>query len=238
MIALLAAPAAARAAPPWKQERPANAEGRDAYDHERYDDAAKHFESLEDELDGEDKAKAAFNRGDTLYKSGDFEGAERAFDQAAAGAGGKTRADAFFNQGLSREAKKDTGGAIQSYRQALLAEPDHEGARMNLERLLRMPPPPPQPKGGKGENKEGKDKQKQQPQGGDQDKQGKKQDQAKGEQPKEAPPKDNSDRKPDSGKLSEKEADDILRSAEQDKTGQRLLQTGKPPPDYNPEKDW
>lgn len=233
--------APALAAPPWKQERPANAAGREAFEAERYEDAAKRFETLEDELAGDDKAKAAFNRGDALYQSGDLEGAERAFDRAAEGAKGRVRADALFNQGLAREGQQNMRGAIEAYRDALLTEPEHAGARQNLERLLRLPPPPPQQQQQQSQSQSDEQK-KQEGQPPPKPKDGENQDQAQqdpaqGKQ-EQQPPKEDSAQPPSSGKLTEKEADDILRSAEQEKQGQRLLQTGKPPPDFDPQKDW
>lgn len=234
MTALLAWPREAEAAPPWKKDRPANAAGRDAYERGDFGEAAQRFDKLGGELEGDDKARAAFNRGDALYRAGDFAGAAQAFDDAARTGDSALRGDAFFNQGLSREQTQDAKGAIDAYRRALLENPKHVPARTNLERLLRMPPPPPQPQPSPQSQDQQPAGQPDQPQPpGEQpgpEKQPPQQPRPDEQQPGQAPAP--------SAKLTEKEADDILRAADQDKDARPPLSTGKPPEDYDPEKDW
>lgn len=241
---LLAAAVEAGAAPPWKREAEPNAAGRDAYRQGNFDEALQRFEGLSGELGEEDRRRADFNRGASLYRMQRFKEAEQAFDSAAAAGDKRLRADAFYNRGLAQEGNNAAAKAIESYRKALLENPEHEPARINLEKLLRRPPPPPQQQqqqqqqsgqGGAPEEQPrqpGEDQAKQPPeqQQGQQE-----QEQAAGGEPKNADRRRAAGRE---GELTQKEADDILRSAEQDNQGARVLPTGKPPQDYDPSRDW
>lgn len=233
LAALLAAPRVAAAAPPWKKDNPENAAGRGAYERGDFGEAAQRFEKLGQTLEDDDKARAAFNRGDALYRAGDFAGAQQAFDEAARTGDPFLRGDAFFNQGLSREQTQDSKGAIEAYRRALLENPKHVPARTNLERLLRMPPPPPQQQPQPSPESQAE----QQP--GDENQPPQEEQPGQGEEKKPPPEQPPDEQRPaPSDKLTEKEADDILRAADQDKDARPPLNTGKPPRDYDPEKDW
>jgi tetratricopeptide (TPR) repeat protein len=246
------APAAAVAAPPWLEERTENARGREAYEQGRHDEALRQFEEAGKKAPEKDASIAAFNKGGALFKLGRFREAEQEFGKAASRASGATRADALFNRGLAQEAQQNTQAAIRSYSDALLANPEHKPSRVNLEKLLAAPPPQTQPQAGQSQDQQqgGEDQQAQPPGQGDED-----ENLAGNQQPDETEPtpdpgrqaggpegqsrEEQPERKPGaSGKLTEKEADDILRAAEQETRGPRLMQQGKPPRDYDPARDW
>lgn len=244
IILLLALPQAAHAAGPWKRELPANAAGREAFGKKDYDGALKRFDEADQAADGEEKKRAAFNRGGALLKAGKAKEAEQAFGEAAASEDSILRSDALFNRGLSRETQQDNPGAIEAYRRALLENPGNERARTNLQHLLLAPPPPPQQQQSKQDSKQNdSEKQKQEQQQAQKEKEEqekKEQEKAPGEEEKQPDEKnqDEQEQAAKPGELTQKEADDILQSSERDNTGPRLLQSGKPPNDYDPQRDW
>ncbi len=254
LTAAIFAPVQLYAEPPWKLEILENREGRKAYQSGDYEKARDHFRRAKRTVDGDDESRADFNRGAALFGAERFAEAEQAFESATRTNDDGLRADAFFNRGLALEGQTKTKEAIESYRQALLTNPNHEPARNNLERLLLMPPPPPEPQQGENEQADSGEDQNEQS-GAEQDKEqagenpdsegeqnadaGEGQDETPG--PNEPGEEDEAPRETAaeaSDKLTDEEVERILRAAELESARPNLRQSGEPPPDYEPAKDW
>jgi Ca-activated chloride channel family protein len=82
-------------------------------------------------------ARARFNLGDALYKSGKFDEAKAIYEPLAADARSPLAAPARHNLGNTLYQKQDYPGAIRAYRDALRLSPQDLDTRRNLELALR-----------------------------------------------------------------------------------------------------
>ncbi len=243
-------------AAPWLRELPDNEAGRSALESGRADEALKHFERIGEEGEGEIERRAAYNRGAALGLQERWNDALAAWADALDSDDAELRSDARFNRGLVYERQQKTPEAMEEYRRALLENPQNERARVNLERLLRMPPPPPQqqqeqqkqngksdeseqdePSPGSPENESddaqeqsASDEDEQQSQGDEQEKQEDQEGQP--ESPSQAEGRQTGE------ELTAEEAERLLRSLDAEAERSPLLESGKPPRDYDPSRDW
>ncbi|MEX1001263.1 MAG: tetratricopeptide repeat protein [Crocinitomicaceae bacterium] len=75
-------------------------------------------------------ANEAFEKGNSLYESGDFKGAIQQYSTIIAE--GKHASEVYYNLGNSYYRNKEIGKAIWAYESALKIEPTHEDALFNL----------------------------------------------------------------------------------------------------------
>jgi len=137
----------AHALGPLERNPPNVSEGLRAYDEGRYEDALKDFEAAQKQLPN--SAALEYDRGNTLYRLQRMDEAREAYQRAAEMTPGELGERDLYNLGNALAELGRTQEAISVYRRALLAEPNDEAARHNLEVLLRrLPPPKPGADGG------------------------------------------------------------------------------------------
>lgn len=124
------------------------AEADAAYRAGRYVEAAEQLAELVEQAPTD--AELWDRLGAARFRAGDAEGAARAWERQDALLGGD--ADAAFNAGNAHFSARRYDEALARYEQALARDPNHPGARQNLEvvrqELARQPKPPPPPKEG------------------------------------------------------------------------------------------
>lgn len=77
--------------------------------------------------------EATFNKGDALYRGGDFDGAAEQFTKIASKAQDKElKSEAYHNLGNTHMSKQEFDKAAASYRNALINDPSNEDSRYNL----------------------------------------------------------------------------------------------------------
>lgn len=142
--------AAAVTLPSWWREtnsHASSARGAKAYEDKKYAEAAKAFERAQQIAPS---ARNAFNLGTSEIASGNREqGSARLADAIKDPA---LRADALFNRGNSALESKALDHAVRDYTDALRANPNHAGAKRNLEiALTRQRQQRPSPNGQQGQ---------------------------------------------------------------------------------------
>jgi len=142
--------AAAVTLPSWWREtssHASSARGAHAYEDTKYADAAKAFGRAQEIAPS---ARNAFNLGTSEIASGNREqGSARLADAIKDPA---LRADALFNRGNSALESKALDHAVRDYTDALRANPNHAGAKRNLEiALSRQRQQRPSPNGQQGQ---------------------------------------------------------------------------------------
>jgi Ca-activated chloride channel family protein len=113
-----------------------NQEGNALYQEGKLEEALNRYaEALA--LDPESSA-LQYNLGNALYRAGRFEEALDAYSQATAGQEMNTDLGqaARFNEGTASLQAEDFENAVRSLREAVIANPDDEGGRRNLELAL------------------------------------------------------------------------------------------------------
>lgn len=120
--------------------------------------------------------EATFNKGDALYRGGDFDGAAEQFIKIASKAQDKElKSEAFHNLGNTHMSKQEFDKAAAAYRNALINNPSDEDSRYNLayaQKLLQQQEQQQEQDQDGDENQEGEEGDEKQDQEGDQDKDG------------------------------------------------------------------
>ena len=145
--------AAAIALPSWWREtnsHASSARGARAYEDKKYVESAKAFDRAQQLAPS---AQGAFNLGTAEIASGDREqGSARLADAIKDPA---LRANALFNRGNSALESKALDHAVRDYTDALRANPNHAGAKRNLEiALARQRQRQPTPNGQQGQSQQ------------------------------------------------------------------------------------
>jgi tetratricopeptide (TPR) repeat protein len=136
----LLGPKTAQALGPLERNPAKVQDGLRAYDEGRYEDALKAFEAAQKQLPN--SAALEYDRGNALYRLQRLDQAREAYQHAAEMSPGELGERDLYNLGNALAELGRTQEAIAVYRRALLAEPNDEAARHNLEVLLRRLPPP------------------------------------------------------------------------------------------------
>lgn len=90
-------------------------------------------------MDNPDWLEAAFNKGDALYRKGDFDAAAEQFGKIAGKAhDSEMKAQAYHNLGNTHMSKQEFDKAAAAYRNALINNPDDEETRYNLAYAQKM----------------------------------------------------------------------------------------------------
>lgn len=111
------------------------AKGNELYKKRQFEEAAGEYRKAAD-LNTKN-AKAQYNLGDALYKSGKIEAAQKAFDDAAESSKDETaRSKALYNKGVSLSTQKKLLESIEAYKQSLRLNATDEEARQNLQKAL------------------------------------------------------------------------------------------------------
>lgn len=132
---LLLVPAVAQAGL-FDRELPEVAAGNEAYANGAYDEALARYDAAA--AAEPDRPEAHHNRGNALYKLGRYAEAQAAWLEALARRSDEAGAAAdYFHIGNAQAQQGKVDEAIANYRRALELDPASEGARRNLERLLR-----------------------------------------------------------------------------------------------------
>src|SRR5687768_9167846 len=145
--------AAAIALPSWWREtnsHASSARGARAYEDKKYVEASKAFGRAQQIAPS---ARNAFNLGTAEIASGNREqGSARLADAIQ---DPSLRADALFNRGNSALESKALDHAVRDYTDALRANPNHAGAKRNLEiALARQRQQQPTPNGQQGQSQQ------------------------------------------------------------------------------------
>ncbi|HEY8388298.1 MAG TPA: tetratricopeptide repeat protein [Parasegetibacter sp.] len=189
--------------------------GNEFYKLKEYDKAGALYEQA---LKGKNKLPyAEHNYGNVFYRQQQLEEAINHYDEAARLAKDpKDKADAIYNKGVALTHLKQLQEAIDAYKQSLKYNPQHEQARINLQKALQEKKQQDQ------QNQDNKDQQKQQ-----QDEQ-KEQEQEK-----------SGDQKQQKNKLNKEQVEQLLKALEQkEKDIQQRMQNNKSANPVKPEKDW
>jgi tetratricopeptide (TPR) repeat protein len=243
-----------------RHEVPSNAAGREALERGEAEEAVDAFAETQQQLRGERGRRAAFNKGNALAAAGETDAAKEAFGEAAQTSDGLLRSDALFNRGLLHDQAGEMDKAVADYRDALLANPDNERARRNLERLLLVAPPPPmaqQSTGGDEDSDEEESEEEMQQALAGEEGEGDEEEHARGdddgdEREEQAAAEQTGD---DDGtdeygleqtasngeadrELTPEQARAILDSVERDAPAPRFFEQTQPPPDYDPTRNW
>lgn len=111
------------------------AKGNELYKKQQFELAAGEYRKAAD-LNTK-SAKALFNLGDALYKSGKTEAAQKAFDDAAVNSKDDTaKSKALYNKGVTLSSEKKLLESIAAYKQSLRLNAADEEARQNLQKAL------------------------------------------------------------------------------------------------------
>lgn len=159
-LALVMLAAAAIAWPPawWREtnSHAASARGARAYEEKQYDAASKAYTRAEQLTPS---ARNAFNLGTAEIAAGNREQGSAHLAEAIQDPA--LRSNAYFNRGNSALEAKSFEHAIRDYADALRANPQHAGAKRNLEIAMQRQRQQQQPSPN---GKQGQNQQKQQPQ--------------------------------------------------------------------------
>jgi Ca-activated chloride channel family protein len=145
----------------WREtnSHASSARGARAFEKKKYVEAAKAFGRAEQLAPS---ARNAFNLGTADIAAGNLEqGSARLADAIKDPA---LRADAFFNRGNSALESKALDRAVHDYTDALRANPNHAGAKRNLEIALSRQQKQQKPNQGGQQGQQGQNQQKPQPQ--------------------------------------------------------------------------
>ncbi len=118
--------------------RPAGAaeDPEDLYRKGRFAEAEKAYAALD--MDHPKDVRYRYNRGCAAYRNSDYQGARAAFSSVLKRSGdNEVRLKAAYNLGNAAFKQGDYQSAADYFRQALLSNPAHDGAKYNLELALR-----------------------------------------------------------------------------------------------------
>jgi len=149
--------------PAWWREtnsHASSARGAREYEKQKYPDAVKAFGRAQQLAPS---ARNAFNLGTAEIAAGNRE--QGSTHMAEAIADPALRADALFNRGNSALEAKAYEHAVRDYADALRANPNHAGAKRNLEIALSHKQKQPGPGGKQGQQGQNQPKPQPQPQG-------------------------------------------------------------------------
>lgn len=224
--------------PAGAQERSLVRKGNELYSKQKYAEAAKAYQAA---LQKEPTfTPGAFNLGNSLVQQKQFDAARKVMDHAA-----KTSKDpavqsgAHYNTGNTYMSEQQWQQAVDAYKSSLRKNPQDADAKYNLSYALAKLKQQQQQGGGKdnqqkdNQSKNDKDQQQKDQQQKDDKKNGKQQ-QGEGENDKH----DQQRPQPQQSKISEQQADNILKALQQDERKlQDKMQQGKATP-VRLEKDW
>ncbi len=112
--------------------------GNSDYSSGKFDDSMTNYNKADEYAPNTiDKKKLSFNKGDALYKKGDYDSAINHFKDALSTEDKDIQKKALFNIGNSYYKKGDIDNAIDAYRNALKIDPDYEKPKKNLEYLVQ-----------------------------------------------------------------------------------------------------
>lgn len=198
-------------------------EGNKAYNQNNLESAEKEYrEALSSK---EPQPIANFNLGNVFYRKNKTEEAVKEYDQVINSTKDlSVKQQAFYNKGVAYQKAQKLPECITAYKNALLLNPKDEDARQNLQRALQQ-----QQQQQKKEDQDKKDNKKDNKKNQDKDnKDSKKQDNKEDQQPK-----------PQPSKLSQKDAEEKLKSLnEHERALQDKLNKSRPTNPIKPEKDW
>jgi tetratricopeptide (TPR) repeat protein len=198
--------------------------GNEAYRKQNFEQAGKDYQAAL-KVNGGSKA-AAFNLGNTLYKSGKYDEATQQYEGLRGGAEDKRlQAQTLYNKGLSQVRQQKLDEAIQSFKQSLRLNPADEETRENLQKALN-------------EKKQQEQQQQKQQQKQDEDK---KDDQKKDKKEQKQPNDPKQDQQPQQPqpKINKQDAEQKLQALRQEeKKLQQKLSDRQPANRRQPEKDW
>lgn len=118
-----------------QDEQPLIAKGNELYKKQQFEQAAEQYRKAAD-LNTK-SAKAKYNLGDALYKSGKTEAAEKAFIDAAGNTEDEiAKSKALYNKGVTLSSRKKLLESIDAYKEALRLNSADEEARQNLQKAL------------------------------------------------------------------------------------------------------
>lgn len=194
--------------------------GNKAFDEKKYDEAEKEYRSVPENSDK--NPTAMFNLGNTLYRKEKNDEAVKAFDEVIRNTNDNTlKQKAFYNKGVAYQKADKLPECITAYKNALLLDPHDEDARQNLQRALKM------------QQEQQKQHQK------DQDKKQDKKDQKKNQSSKnDQQQQQNNQPQPQPSKLSKKDAEEKLKSLEQNEKELHNRQKSPGRSNDQPIKDW
>ena len=218
---LLMGPAWASAAGPLDALDPVGGRNREGNDHYRsgnFEEAAKSY-SEGNALDP-GRAELLYNLGNALGRLGRHDEAtatyERVLEEEAPSAGERSlTADTWYNLGNARLSAGDAGAAIGAYRRALLDDPEHQLAKRNLEIAIEQAEqqtPPPQ------NEDENSDQEQERPDAP----------QADPDRPEEQQPREDPDGPRPEPRMSEEDAERLLRNFDQMEKEERERDEGAP----------
>ncbi len=122
----------------WAQpEQKLVRQGNNLYARQHYEQAQEKYDQALSE--NSNYLQGIFNRGDVLYKQGNFKGAAEAFQLAAKlSANNNDQVQALHNLGNSYIQQKKYQDAINAYKKALLLDPSNKNTRYNLSYAMKM----------------------------------------------------------------------------------------------------
>ncbi len=219
------------------QERKLVQKGNELYQQKQYDEAAKTYQQALQKQPG--YTPGMFNLGDALMQQKKYDAARQVLDKAAQSAKQPgLKGSANYNIGNSFMSEQKWQQAVDAYKQSLRNNPQDADAKYNLSYALAKLKQQQQNGGGKNQQQQqqqNKNQQNQQQQQNQNQKNNKQQQQQQGEDQQQQ-----QHQKPDGGqsKISEQQADNILKALEQDekKLHERMKQDKTPPTRL--EKDW
>lgn len=220
------------------QERKLVREGNELYSQRKYKEAAAAYQKALREQPT--FVPGAFNLGNALIQQNQFDAARKVMDNAV-----KTSKDpmiqggAQYNKGNTYMSEKQWQAAVDAYKAALRRNPRDVDAKYNLSYALSKMK---QEQQQKEQNKDKKDKQDQENQQNKQDKKDKGEDKEEEKDQNKSQeggdPKQNQKPQPSPSKLSQQQADNLLKALQQDerKTQDKMQQSKGSP--VRLEKDW
>ncbi|MEM7574143.1 MAG: tetratricopeptide repeat protein [Bacteroidota bacterium] len=166
-------------------------------------------------LEEDNSPEGNHNLGNSLYQQGDYEEAAKRYEEAAAlTEDAPTKASAYHNLGNARFEQKDYAAAVEAYQESLRNNPDDVATKTNLSLALKRMEE--QAGEGSGEGNQGSQQgQQEEGEGGE----SQSPEQQNGNQPSQAQPYE--------GRLSESEAEQLLRRVGDAETQTRQRLTGE-----------
>ncbi|CAA9535328.1 MAG: hypothetical protein AVDCRST_MAG96-3858 [uncultured Segetibacter sp.] len=111
------------------------AKGNELYKKQQFDQAAEQYRKAAD-LNTKN-AKAKYNLGDALYRSGKADAAQKAFSDAANNTKDEiAKSKAVYNKGVTLSSQKKLLESINAYKESLRLNSADEEARQNLQKAL------------------------------------------------------------------------------------------------------
>lgn len=225
------------ALPASAQERKLVRKGNELYQQKKYEEAAKAYQQALQKQPG--FTPGMFNLGDALMQQKKYDAARQVLDKAAHTAKmPDMKAAAHYNVGNTYMSEQKWQEAVDAYKKALRNNPQDADAKYNLSYALAKLRQQQQQGGGGNnnqQNKQDQNKQDQQQQNQKDNKQNKQQQNQQGEDEQQKQPQRP---QPQQSKISEQQADNLLKALEQDERKLHdRVQKGKAVP-IHLEKDW